>query len=58
MCFAISRAAGFKCSIYLGSRSAQDAYEFVADLASRLRTRVQLTSNGYRPYLEAVEAAG
>jgi len=41
----------------LGSRSASDAYEFVADLASRLRHRVQLTSDGHRPYLEAVEAA-
>jgi hypothetical protein len=29
----------------------------LADLASRLRHRIQLTSDGLRPYLEAVEAA-
>ena len=40
-----------------GSRSASDAHEFVSDLASRLRYRVQMTTDGYRPYLEAVEAA-
>jgi hypothetical protein len=33
------------------------AQEFIADLASRLSHRVQLTSDGDRPYLEAVEAA-
>ena len=31
--------------------------KFIADLASRLLHRVQLTSDGHRPYLEAVEAA-
>jgi hypothetical protein len=31
--------------------------EFVTDLAGRLRHRVQLTTDGHRPYLEAVEAA-
>src|SRR4029079_3535606 len=41
----------------LGSRSGADAHEFITDLASRLRHRVQLTSDGHRPYLEAVEAA-
>jgi IS1 family transposase len=44
-------------SVMLGSRSAADAHEFIADLASRLAHRVQLTSDGHRPYLEAVEAA-
>ena len=44
-------------SVMLGSRSASDAQEFIADLASRLLHRVQLTSDGHRPYLEAVEAA-
>src|SRR5687767_11893216 len=39
------------------SRSAQDAHEFISDLASRLRNRVQLTTDGYRPYLEAIESA-
>jgi hypothetical protein len=43
--------------VMLGSRNATDAHEFIADLASRLTHRVQLTSDGHRPYLEAVEAA-
>jgi IS1 family transposase len=43
--------------VMLGSRNAVDAHEFVADLASRLSHRVQLTSDGHRPYLEAVESA-
>ncbi len=41
----------------LGSRDAGCAEAFVRDLASRLSHRVQLTSDGYRPYLEAVESA-
>lgn len=41
----------------LGSRDAACAETFVRDLASRLSHRVQLTSDGYRPYLEAVEDA-
>ena len=41
----------------LGSRDAYCAELFVRDLASRLSNRVQLTSDGYRPYLEAVEGA-
>ena len=43
--------------VMLGSRNASDAHAFISDLASRLRNRVQLTSDGHRPYLEAVEAA-
>jgi IS1 family transposase len=31
--------------------------EFMSDLASRLKHRVQLTTDGYRPYLDAVDAA-
>ncbi len=41
----------------LGDRSAGTASEFVRDLASRLSNRVQLTSDGHRVYLEAVEGA-
>jgi hypothetical protein len=33
------------------------AHEFVSDLASCLRCRVQMTTEGHRPYLEAVESA-
>jgi len=32
------------------------AMRFIADLSTRLAHRVQLTSDGHRPYLEAVEA--
>jgi IS1 family transposase len=41
----------------IGSRDAQSAYEFMQDVAARLRNRVQLTTDGHKPYLEAVEAA-
>ena len=41
----------------VGSRDAGSAYEFMQDVAGRLRGRVQLTTDGHRPYLEAVEAA-
>jgi IS1 family transposase len=43
--------------VRLGSRNATDANEFVSDLAARLRNRVQMTTDGHRPYLEAVENA-
>jgi hypothetical protein len=41
----------------LGSRGAYDANVFNSDLASRLASRVQLTSAGHRVYLNAVEGA-
>ena len=41
----------------VGSRDAESAYEFMTDLASRLRGRVQLTTDAYRPYLLAVDGA-
>ena len=41
----------------VGRRDADSANEFIHDLASRLANRVQLTSDGHRPYLEAVEGA-
>lgn len=40
----------------LGRRDTTAAVEFISDLASRLAHRVQLTTDGHRPYLEAVEA--
>ena len=43
--------------VMLGSRNANDANAFISDLASRLRYRVQMTSDGHRPYLDAVEQA-
>ena len=41
----------------LGQRDLGTATAFVTDLASRLRHRVQITTDGHRPYLEAVETA-
>ena len=39
----------------LGRRNGDAALAFMRDLAGRLRHRVQLTTDGHRPYLEAVE---
>src|SRR5687767_2205711 len=39
----------------VGERTVQDAYVFISDLRSRLRDRVQLTTDGLRPYLTVVE---
>lgn len=41
----------------VGNRDGDAAKVFIADLASRLANRVQLTTDGHRPYLEAVEEA-
>jgi IS1 family transposase len=41
----------------LGTRGAGTAYEFMHDLAGRLANRVQLTTDGHRVYLNAVESA-
>lgn len=41
----------------VGDRSAQTAIEFMDDLRARLANRVQLTTDGHRAYLEAVEGA-
>jgi IS1 family transposase len=44
-------------SWYVGRRDAQSAMEFVKDLASRLANRVQITTDGHKPYLNAIEEA-
>lgn len=41
----------------VGGRDAEYANAFVSDLASRLASRVQLTSDGHGAYLQAVEGA-
>lgn len=41
----------------LGDRSLATATAFVADLAARVKGRVQVTSDGHRAYLEAIEGA-
>jgi IS1 family transposase len=42
---------------FVGSRDAGSAYHFMHDLADRLSNRVQLTTDGHKPYLSAVEDA-
>ncbi len=44
-------------SWHLGKRNANDAYVFIFDLKKRLANRVQLTSDGYQAYLQAVDMA-
>jgi len=42
-------------SWYVGNRDGDAAQHFIGDLALRLANRVQLTSDGHKPYLEVVE---
>jgi IS1 family transposase len=44
-------------SFHVGSRDAVDANIFIRDLAGRLDHRVQLTTDGHKSYLDAVERA-
>ncbi len=44
-------------SFMVGKRDARTARIFIDDLAGRLASRVQLTTDGHRAYLEAVEGA-
>jgi IS1 family transposase len=45
------------CSWMIGDRSAQTAHVFMQDLAMRLANRVQLTTDGLRVYVDAVDQA-
>ena len=40
----------------VGERYGANARAFIADLGSRLANRVQITTDGHRPYIEAIEA--
>ena len=44
-------------SYLVGGRDSEYANEFMDDVASRLANRVQLTTDGYKAYLEAVDDA-
>jgi IS1 family transposase len=44
-------------SYMVGGRDSEYAMAFMDDLRSRLANRVQLTTDGHKPYLEAVEGA-
>lgn len=41
----------------VGNRDAESAQEFINDLASRFDSKIQLTSDGFSPYREAVESS-
>lgn len=45
------------CSWVAGGRDAEYAHALMMDLRSRVRGRLQLTTDGHKPYLEAVEEA-
>jgi len=47
----------FIAAWFVGGRDGECAKWFIEDLAKRLANRVQLTSDGHRAYLEAVEGA-
>jgi hypothetical protein len=44
-------------SHFVGGRDGECAKWFIDDMASRIVTRIQLTSDGHKAYLEAVEGA-
>jgi IS1 family transposase len=54
---AIDSDSKLAISWLVGNRDAEYASIFMKDVADRLRTRVQLTTDGLRAYLEAVEGA-
>jgi IS1 family transposase len=41
----------------VGKRDAENANQFIQDLASRLANRIQLTSDGLKTYVQAIEGA-
>jgi hypothetical protein len=44
-------------SYYVGGRDSEAAMTFVDDLAPRVASRVQITTDGHKPYIEAIEGA-
>ena len=44
-------------SWFVGDRDAESANIFMQDVASRLANKVQLTTDGHKPYLQAIENA-
>ncbi len=54
---AIDADSKLMVSWLVGERSLPYAVKFMDDVASRLAHRVQLTTDGHRPYLQAVEGA-
>ena len=56
-CVAIDAETKLVPSFMVGNRDSHTAKVFIDDLASRLANRVQLTTDGLKVYLEAVEGA-
>jgi IS1 family transposase len=54
---AIDRDHKMILAFEVGDRSGATALDFMTDLGARLATRVQLTTDGHKAYLEAVEGA-
>lgn len=54
---AIDADSKLMVSYFVGDRGAESAMVLMDDLRSRLANRVQLTTDGHRAYLEAVEGA-
>ncbi len=54
---ALDRDSKMILSWEVGDRSGRTALEFIDDLRCRIANQVQLTTDGHRAYLEAVEAA-
>lgn len=54
---AIDADSKLMVSFMVGKRDADYADAFIADLYSRLNSRVQLTTDGHKVYLEAIEGA-
>ncbi|WP_310644694.1 DDE-type integrase/transposase/recombinase [Limnohabitans sp.] len=52
---AIDADSKLMVSYFMGSRDAECALEFMRDLEARLTNRVQLTTDGHKAYLNAVE---
>lgn len=44
-------------SWYVGNRDAESALDFMQDVKSRVANRIQLTTDGHKPYLKAVDTA-
>jgi IS1 family transposase len=44
-------------SFRLGDRTLATAYDFMHDVAERISSRIQLTTDGHKVYIEAVESA-
>lgn len=54
---AIEADSKFLISHFVGGRDGECAKWFIEDMASRITSRIQLTSDGHKAYLEAVEGA-